>query len=231
MFSTELWLHGEKSVAIQWGAVVLSELPKVVLAVRLLKKKGVFCLNALRPPAYPTNRLNAWRTSLKIWTTTPPLSSPTSTPTSGTARRKSHFWIQLCNKSRAWGRCVQQGSVREGRKWKTRWKARIPQEITIAGCLTKSSSVCSELLQDFDWSAGFFQGIFPSKFDSFTSQCENACWTPCIVAVFQAEAAGQWGENVYENRKKMCKIIHGFYGRAITINRAMGYIASGEHRK
>ncbi|XP_075891802.1 interleukin-12 subunit alpha [Nelusetta ayraudi] len=45
------------------------------------------------------------------------------------------------------------------------------------------------------------------------------------------EAASKWGGNNYENRKEMCKIIDGFYSRTITINRAMGYIASGEHRE
>uniref|UniRef100_A0A3Q2CFF0 Interleukin-12 subunit alpha n=1 Tax=Cyprinodon variegatus TaxID=28743 RepID=A0A3Q2CFF0_CYPVA len=45
------------------------------------------------------------------------------------------------------------------------------------------------------------------------------------------EAANLWKNDSYVNRQKMCKMMRGFHVRAITINRAMGYISSGEHRK
>ncbi|CAJ1065328.1 interleukin-12 subunit alpha [Xyrichtys novacula] len=45
------------------------------------------------------------------------------------------------------------------------------------------------------------------------------------------EVAQLWGDNSFENRKKMYRMMRGFYVRTITINRAMGYIASGDHRK
>ncbi|XP_041851214.1 interleukin-12 subunit alpha [Melanotaenia boesemani] len=44
-------------------------------------------------------------------------------------------------------------------------------------------------------------------------------------------AANMWKEDSYKNRQKMCKMMRGFHVRAITINRAMGYISSGDHRK
>ncbi|KAK9520958.1 hypothetical protein VZT92_020812 [Zoarces viviparus] len=44
-------------------------------------------------------------------------------------------------------------------------------------------------------------------------------------------AAQMWGDDTYSNRQKMCKMMRGFHARTITINRAMGYIASGDHRK
>ncbi|XP_028276130.1 interleukin-12 subunit alpha [Parambassis ranga] len=40
-----------------------------------------------------------------------------------------------------------------------------------------------------------------------------------------------WGNNTFDNRNEMCKIMRGFHIRTITINRAMGYISSGDHRK
>nr|XP_057936200.1 interleukin-12 subunit alpha isoform X2 [Doryrhamphus excisus] len=40
-----------------------------------------------------------------------------------------------------------------------------------------------------------------------------------------------WGDNTFTNRLEMYKMMRGFYVRAITINRAVGYISSGEHRK
>ncbi|XP_029699631.1 interleukin-12 subunit alpha isoform X2 [Takifugu rubripes] len=47
----------------------------------------------------------------------------------------------------------------------------------------------------------------------------------------QDSVASLWGSNSFSNRQKMWKMMRGFYTRAITINRAVGYIASGEHRK
>ncbi|XP_031716814.1 interleukin-12 subunit alpha, partial [Anarrhichthys ocellatus] len=44
-------------------------------------------------------------------------------------------------------------------------------------------------------------------------------------------AAQMWGDDTFSNRQKMCKMMRGFHVRTITINRAMGYIASGDHRK
>ncbi|KAM4590304.1 interleukin-12 subunit alpha [Fundulus diaphanus] len=45
------------------------------------------------------------------------------------------------------------------------------------------------------------------------------------------DAANLWKNNSFVNRQKMCKMMRGFHVRAITINRAVGYISSGEHRK
>uniref|UniRef100_A0A3Q3M893 Interleukin-12 subunit alpha n=1 Tax=Mastacembelus armatus TaxID=205130 RepID=A0A3Q3M893_9TELE len=44
-------------------------------------------------------------------------------------------------------------------------------------------------------------------------------------------AAHVWGNSTYENRLDMCKMMRGFHIRTITINRAMGYISSGDHKK
>ncbi|XP_071377094.1 interleukin-12 subunit alpha [Centroberyx affinis] len=40
-----------------------------------------------------------------------------------------------------------------------------------------------------------------------------------------------WGNESYNNRLEMCKVMKGFHIRTITINRAMGYISSGDHRQ
>ncbi|XP_071352120.1 interleukin-12 subunit alpha [Trachinotus anak] len=44
-------------------------------------------------------------------------------------------------------------------------------------------------------------------------------------------AAKMWGKDTFSNRQEMCKMMRGFHVRTITINRAMGYISSGDHRK
>ncbi|KAK5868735.1 hypothetical protein PBY51_009725 [Eleginops maclovinus] len=43
--------------------------------------------------------------------------------------------------------------------------------------------------------------------------------------------ANIWVENSFDNRQEMLKLLRGFRLRAITINRALGYISSGHHRK
>uniref|UniRef100_H3C7F9 Interleukin-12 subunit alpha n=1 Tax=Tetraodon nigroviridis TaxID=99883 RepID=H3C7F9_TETNG len=45
------------------------------------------------------------------------------------------------------------------------------------------------------------------------------------------EAAQMWSSDTFSNRQEMCEMMRGFYIRTITINRAVSYISSGEHRK
>ncbi|KAM3615316.1 uncharacterized protein V6R79_000104 [Siganus canaliculatus] len=47
----------------------------------------------------------------------------------------------------------------------------------------------------------------------------------------EENAVQKWDENTFNNRQEMCKMMRGFYTRIITINRAMGYISSGDHKK
>lgn len=54
----------------------------------------------------------------------------------------------------------------------------------------------------------------------------------CLFSVvYQEDATLVWGDDTFNNRQEMCKMMRGFYTRTITINRAMGYISSGEHRE
>ncbi|XP_053176210.1 interleukin-12 subunit alpha-like [Scomber japonicus] len=45
------------------------------------------------------------------------------------------------------------------------------------------------------------------------------------------DPAQMWGNASFDNRQEMCKMMRGFHIRTITINRAMGYISSGDHMK
>ncbi|XP_042621733.1 interleukin-12 subunit alpha-like [Cyprinus carpio] len=40
-----------------------------------------------------------------------------------------------------------------------------------------------------------------------------------------------WSGSSFDKRLSLCKTLKGFHIRAITLNRALGYICSGEHRK
>nr|XP_049580874.1 interleukin-12 subunit alpha [Syngnathus scovelli] len=47
----------------------------------------------------------------------------------------------------------------------------------------------------------------------------------------EEDMSHMWGDNSFTNRLEMRKMMRGFHTRVITINRAMGYISSGDHRK
>ncbi|XP_019134931.2 interleukin-12 subunit alpha [Larimichthys crocea] len=47
----------------------------------------------------------------------------------------------------------------------------------------------------------------------------------------EVNTAKIWGNESFNNRLEMCDMLRGFYVRAITINRAMGYISSGDYKK
>uniref|UniRef100_A0A3B5AFG0 Interleukin-12 subunit alpha n=1 Tax=Stegastes partitus TaxID=144197 RepID=A0A3B5AFG0_9TELE len=51
-----------------------------------------------------------------------------------------------------------------------------------------------------------------------------------IKSLREEDAAQMWVDNSFNNRLEMCKMMRGFYVRTITINRAMGYISSGDHK-
>ncbi|XP_034024702.1 interleukin-12 subunit alpha [Thalassophryne amazonica] len=40
-----------------------------------------------------------------------------------------------------------------------------------------------------------------------------------------------WGTSSFSNRQQMCKLVRGFHTRIITINRAVSYISSADHRR
>ncbi|XP_061137831.1 interleukin-12 subunit alpha [Syngnathus typhle] len=46
----------------------------------------------------------------------------------------------------------------------------------------------------------------------------------------EEDMSRMWVDDSYTNRLEMFKLMRGFYIRVITINRAMGYISSGDHR-
>ncbi|XP_077954463.1 interleukin-12 subunit alpha [Gasterosteus aculeatus] len=69
-----------------------------------------------------------------------------------------------------------------------------------------------------------------------TLEIIQCLWETCPLMqngenYFSEEAARLWERNPFSDRLQMHKIMLGFYVRTITINRAMGYIASGDHRK
>lgn len=116
-------------------------------------------------------------------------------------------------------------------------------EITFESCLTKSSfrfaQNCSPVPAEERGSSKvlclFVCSLIPPHKKITTASGVKLAGDYCVLtpspSAFQDDAPKRWGENTFGNRQEMCKIMRGFYARAITINRAMGYIASGEHRK
>ncbi|KAK7882662.1 hypothetical protein WMY93_028836 [Mugilogobius chulae] len=54
----------------------------------------------------------------------------------------------------------------------------------------------------------------------------NFTWTEKA----SVEENAMWGKSSFDNRQKMLMIMRAFHIRTITFNRAVGYIASGEHK-
>ncbi|CAL8352887.1 unnamed protein product [Lota lota] len=54
----------------------------------------------------------------------------------------------------------------------------------------------------------------------------------CAPFLAQEYFSRMWeDQESFNNRKRLCEVTRGFYIRAITINRAIGYIASGDYRR
>ncbi|KAF6725782.1 hypothetical protein FQA47_017831 [Oryzias melastigma] len=55
--------------------------------------------------------------------------------------------------------------------------------------------------------------------------------TLTIIQELRRDYTNLWPNDSFKNRQKMCKMMKGLHVRSITINRALGYISSGDHRK
>ncbi|XP_004543627.3 interleukin-12 subunit alpha [Maylandia zebra] len=67
-----------------------------------------------------------------------------------------------------------------------------------------------------------------------TKNLTENCFPQLDVENLPSKDAKVWGTlaiQSYNNRLEMNKMMKGFHIRAITINRAIGYISSGDHRK
>uniref|UniRef100_A0A3Q4G5K1 Interleukin-12 subunit alpha n=1 Tax=Neolamprologus brichardi TaxID=32507 RepID=A0A3Q4G5K1_NEOBR len=64
-----------------------------------------------------------------------------------------------------------------------------------------------------------------------TKNLTENCFPQLDVENLPSKDAKVWGNESYNNRLEMNKMMKGFHIRAITINRAIGYISSGDHRK
>ncbi|XP_070825770.1 interleukin-12 subunit alpha [Chaetodon trifascialis] len=121
-----------------------------------------------------------------------------------------------------------------------------------SGCMmqTKSSFSESECLRNIMEDLAHYAAAFQSYLNSTLRSPEEevALLSPTLGIIqslrkncslmpngendsSEKDAAQMWGNDTYSNRQEMCKMMRGFYVRTITINRAMGYISSGDHRK
>ncbi|XP_076591351.1 interleukin-12 subunit alpha [Chaetodon auriga] len=121
-----------------------------------------------------------------------------------------------------------------------------------SGCMmqTKSSFSESECLKNIMEDLAHYAAAFQSYLNSTLRSPEEevALLSPTLGIIqslrkncslmpngendsSEKDAAQMWGNDTYSNRQEMCKMMRGFYVRTITINRAMGYISSGDHRQ
>ncbi|XP_056139658.1 interleukin-12 subunit alpha [Lampris incognitus] len=105
-----------------------------------------------------------------------------------------------------------------------------------AACMRQRNTLFSEsdcvgsIMKDLAHYAGALQSYLNDMFhrsrkDLFQSTLDN------IQSLQKPRWSQNWTNQSYDNRQKMCKLMRGFHIRAITINRAMSYISSGDHRQ
>nr|XP_046245234.1 interleukin-12 subunit alpha [Scatophagus argus] len=121
-----------------------------------------------------------------------------------------------------------------------------------SGCMMQKNPSFSEseclrnIMKDLDHYAAIFQSYISSSLRSPEQEVPLLRPTLGIIQSLrkncslmpngesdslEEEAAQMFGDDTFTNRQKMCKMMRGFYTRTITINRAMGYISSGDHRQ
>lgn len=134
---------------------------------------------------------------------------------------------------------------RENLKGNNIWK--LPDEIFL--CLYRTAPWCQMqrmTLQRYFFYSFFFvcslfilylsvlnleTDVMDTQGSSGVFLCVKLADDGCVLSPPQKDAAQMWGTDTFSNRQEMCKMLRGFYVRTITINRAMGYISSGDHRK
>ncbi|KAM9359486.1 interleukin-12 subunit alpha [Symphorus nematophorus] len=107
-----------------------------------------------------------------------------------------------------------------------------------SGCMRQRNSSFSEseclsnIMKDLAYYAAAFNSYLDFPLRSREQEVALLRPTLGIIQSLREEDVAQiWGNNTFTNRQEMCKMMRGFQARAITINRAMGYISSGDHKK
>ncbi|XP_071784018.1 interleukin-12 subunit alpha [Centroberyx gerrardi] len=99
--------------------------------------------------------------------------------------------------------------------------------LTCAPILTQSKCL-EKIMEDLAYYSAVIQSY------QLMNATEAALLDPTLEIIqrlLEENVSQMWGNESYKNRLEMCKVMKGFHIRTITINRAMGYISSGDHRQ
>ncbi|XP_043114787.1 interleukin-12 subunit alpha isoform X2 [Puntigrus tetrazona] len=109
-----------------------------------------------------------------------------------------------------------------------------------ASCSRSSSFSEAECLTNIRADLRYYDAMLdsyrPSKTDLSPVKTDTKALLDCLNEKCES-ADGEfpkwdvWSGSSFDDRLSLCKILKGFHIRAITMNRALGYIGSGEHRK
>ncbi|KAF0030366.1 hypothetical protein F2P81_017097 [Scophthalmus maximus] len=104
-----------------------------------------------------------------------------------------------------------------------------------SGCVTSRNSSFSEseCLRNIMKDLVYYDAAIKSYHEFPVRSPKEVALLNTTLGIIESlkDVAKMWGNDTYTNRQEMCKMMRGFYVRTITINRAMGYISSGDHRK
>uniref|UniRef100_A0A8C5DLE6 Interleukin-12 subunit alpha n=1 Tax=Gouania willdenowi TaxID=441366 RepID=A0A8C5DLE6_GOUWI len=111
-----------------------------------------------------------------------------------------------------------------------------PNPTQNSGCVSQrnSSFIESECWRNINADLAYYDIAIQLylKSNLRSSQNETALLEPTrtIIQRLRKVTAKMWDSDSYNNRNKMCKLMRGFHLRAITMNRAICYMSSGDHR-
>uniref|UniRef100_A0A673H6Q1 Interleukin-12 subunit alpha-like n=1 Tax=Sinocyclocheilus rhinocerous TaxID=307959 RepID=A0A673H6Q1_9TELE len=115
----------------------------------------------------------------------------------------------------------------------------IPHTLTASVC-QPSGSAHTECLRNIRADLSYYDVMLssyrPSETDlspvkTATKGLMNCLNENCEAADGEFPQWRVWSGSSFDDRLSLCKTLKGFHIRAITVNRALGYIGSGEHRK
>ncbi|KAA0702506.1 IQCJ-SCHIP1 readthrough transcript protein [Triplophysa tibetana] len=89
-----------------------------------------------------------------------------------------------------------------------------------------AATECVRNIRDDLW---YYNHILKSYVDGVQNAVQDL--NPLLKATKTLMSWDVWQGSPFDDRLSLCKTLKGFHIRAITMNRALGYIASGDHRK
>ncbi|KAK7157052.1 hypothetical protein R3I94_006953 [Phoxinus phoxinus] len=112
-----------------------------------------------------------------------------------------------------------------------------PDEVMSCSSQRNSSFSEAECLRNISSDLHYYQQLLNNYKPTASDLSPVMTATADLMHCLKVDGAGAdrewsvWISESFDNRVLLCKTLKGFHVRAVTMNRALAYIASGDHRK